>query len=125
MNMRNNDQFHTVPSLVFNGRTIKGYHHDSILYALLCSEDLCSEDSSELCAPGCTDVLLNNTECDEQCSVKECDFDNNYCIKCSEGCSIANIGDGICDLGCVNSNCYYDDLDCCECDQKLINDGTC
>ena len=32
-----------------------------------------------LCAPGCTEELLNNTVCDAVCDYQACDWDNNTC----------------------------------------------
>lgn len=35
------------------------------------------EISALLCT--CSDLLLNNGKCDQECNTKECNFDNNEC----------------------------------------------
>ena len=36
------------------------------------------------CNKGCTDILLDNNKCDDECNVKSCNYDNGNCEKDKE-----------------------------------------
>ena len=52
---------------------------------ILCPEgyapinNTCVVNNTGLCAPGCTESLLNNSVCDSLCNTKNCNYDNNAC----------------------------------------------
>jgi hypothetical protein len=69
--------------------------------------------ASELnCAPGCFDSLLGDGECDDDCNVSACDYDDGDCEDCAPGCFDFMLGDGECNDECNYPECNFDDFDC-------------
>lgn len=42
-------------------------------------ENECVLNTTGLCSPGCTSILLNNAYCDQLCNTASCSFDSNNC----------------------------------------------
>eukprot|EP00397_Hematodinium_sp_SG-2012_P033742 GEMP01036096.1.p1 GENE.GEMP01036096.1~~GEMP01036096.1.p1 ORF type:complete len:429 (+),score=107.48 GEMP01036096.1:147-1433(+) len=61
----------------------------------------------------CHQAQRRNGECDVECNVESCEFDDGDC-QCDPDCSQASVGNGICDPRCMNEQCNYDDGDCSE-----------
>jgi hypothetical protein len=89
-----------------------------------CAGDCCQYQ----CAPGCSNIDLENDVCDEACNTASCSFDFEVCY-CAEGCPPSYVGDKYCDLNCNVPQCYYDDGDCDYCNPKCpslwLGDGEC
>jgi hypothetical protein len=65
--------------------------------------------------------MLDNDTCEEECRVKECDYDNGRCSTCSPGC--ADSVKGTCKPECLTALCNWDtysDSKSCE-DTRLIS----
>ena len=67
----------------------------------------------------CHSMLYKNGHCNEECNIKQCNFDSLDCnFNCLEYCDSNLLGNNICDIQCNTTDCSYDFGDC------LINNIT-
>lgn len=73
------------------------------------------------CSPGCSQSLLENSECDLVCNTSACSFDHGMCVYCSEYCLPQFLGNGECDHYCNTEACNYDMNDCSQSQATLYH----
>lgn len=88
---------------------------------------------SSYCGKNCLWSSVGNGECNQECQIPECNFDQNDCTpgsttskltnstQCSEGCEWDWLGNGFCNTACLTQECMFDYNDCAS---SVTSNGT-
>jgi LNR domain len=82
-----------------------------------------------ICGKGCLFSMINNSVCNPECDVSQCDYDGNDCKDlCAPRCYPNLLNNSVCDLACNTMSCDYDSDEClCSfgCYPHLLGNGKC